>query len=65
MRHLRQRTGLVVCLAITLGCAAVFLGVKAIEYTHKWDLGLLPAAHTCPNFWSLNTTPAFRHGCIR
>ncbi len=41
--QMRQRTGLVVCLAITLGCAAVFLGVKAIEYTHKWDLGLLPA----------------------
>lgn len=41
--QLRQRTGLVICLAITLGCAAMFLGVKAIEYTHKWDLGLLPA----------------------
>lgn len=41
--QLRQRTGLVVCLAITLGCASMFLGVKAIEYTHKWDLGLLPA----------------------
>lgn len=41
--QLRQRTGLVVCLAITLGCAAIFLGVKAIEYSHKWDLGLLPA----------------------
>lgn len=41
--QLRQRTGLVVCLAITLGCAAMFLGIKAIEYTHKWDMGLLPA----------------------
>ncbi|MCA9914591.1 MAG: cytochrome c oxidase subunit 3, partial [Anaerolineae bacterium] len=41
--QLRQRTGLVVCLAMTLGCAAIFLGVKAIEYTHKWELGLLPA----------------------
>ncbi len=41
--QLRQRTGLVISLAITLGCAAIFLGVKAIEYTHKWDLGLLPA----------------------
>ncbi len=39
--QLRQRTGLVICLAITLGCAAMFLGVKAIEYTHKWDIGLL------------------------
>lgn len=41
--QLRQRTGLVVSLAVTLGCAAMFLGVKAIEYTHKWELGLLPA----------------------
>ncbi len=41
--QLRQRTGLVISLAVTLGCAAMFLGVKAIEYTHKWDIGLLPA----------------------
>ncbi len=24
----------------TLGCAAVFMGVKTIEYTHKWDEGI-------------------------
>lgn len=41
--QLRQRTGLVVCLATTLGCAAMFLGIKAVEYTHKWDMGLLTA----------------------
>lgn len=41
--QLRQRTGLVVCLAITLGCASMFLGVKAVEYTHKWDMGLFTA----------------------
>ncbi|MFO0940629.1 MAG: cytochrome c oxidase subunit 3 [Pirellulales bacterium] len=41
--QLRQRGGLVVCLAITLWCASIFLGVKAVEYTHKWDMGLLPA----------------------
>ncbi|MBX3420722.1 MAG: cytochrome c oxidase subunit 3 [Pirellulaceae bacterium] len=42
--QLRQRGGLVLCLAITLWCASIFLGVKAVEYTHKWDLGLLPAS---------------------
>lgn len=42
--QLRQRTGLIIALAVTLGCASMFLGVKAIEYTHKWDLGLLPAS---------------------
>lgn len=41
--QLRQRTGLVVSLAMTLCCASIFLGVKAVEYTHKWDIGLLPA----------------------
>ena len=30
-------------IATTLSCAMVFLGVKAIEYSHKWHLGLLPA----------------------
>jgi cytochrome c oxidase subunit 3 len=48
--QMRQRTGLVICLAITLGCAAMFLGVKAVEYTHKWDLGLLPAGEYVSQF---------------
>ena len=48
--QLRQRTGLVICLATTLGCAAMFLGVKAIEYTHKWELGLLPAGEYVSQF---------------
>ncbi len=46
--QLRQRTGLVIALAITLGCASIFLGVKAIEYSHKWDIGLLPAGFYQP-----------------
>ena len=41
--QLRQRNGLVLCLAITLACASMFLGVKAVEYTHKWDMGLFTA----------------------
>jgi cytochrome c oxidase subunit III len=43
--QLRQRNGLVLCLALTLWCASIFLGVKAVEYTHKWDMGLLPAQY--------------------
>ena len=27
---------------ITMVCAAMFLGVKAIEYSHKWDMGIFP-----------------------
>lgn len=40
--QLKQHTLLVGMLGATLGCAAIFLGVKAVEYTHKWELGLLP-----------------------
>lgn len=40
--QLSQHKLLVALLGITLGCAAVFLGVKTVEYSHKWDLGLLP-----------------------
>ena len=29
---------------ITMVCAAMFLGVKAIEYSHKWDMGIFPGA---------------------
>jgi cytochrome c oxidase subunit III len=29
-------------LGATLSCAAIFLGVKAVEYSHKWGLGLFP-----------------------
>lgn len=38
-----QHKLLTAMLATTLSCATVFLGVKAIEYSHKWHLGLLPA----------------------
>ena len=26
--------------AFTLACAAIFMGVKTVEYTHKWDEGI-------------------------
>lgn len=41
--QLEQHKGLTALLATTLSCAMVFLGVKAIEYSHKWSMGLLPA----------------------
>lgn len=40
--QLRQHQLLVGMLGATLGCAAIFLGVKSVEYSHKWELGLLP-----------------------
>jgi cytochrome c oxidase subunit 3 len=43
--QLSQHRILIAMLGMTLGCAAVFLGVKAVEYTHKWNLGLLPGKY--------------------
>ncbi len=39
--QLGQTRGLLVCLVITLACAAIFLGVKSFEYTEKAHHGLL------------------------
>jgi cytochrome c oxidase subunit III len=39
-----QRRALIACIAITLALAAVFLGVKYIEYKQKWEHGLLWAS---------------------
>lgn len=38
--QIENRKGLVYTVLITLFCAAIFLGIKAVEYTHKWDLGI-------------------------
>ena len=39
--QLGQQRGLVRLLATTLAFASLFLGVKAVEYSHKWGEGLL------------------------
>ncbi len=39
--QLNQRRGLILNLSITLLCAFIFLGVKYVEYSHKWHDGLL------------------------
>jgi len=45
---LGQNRGVVACTGMTIACAAIFLGVKAVEYSHKFDLGLLPGALYVP-----------------
>lgn len=43
----------------TLGCASLFMGVKAIEYTHKWDEGIgagsfykyVEGTHAAHGYW--------------
>ena len=39
--QLGQQKLLVLLLTITLACPSIFLGVKAVEYSHKWDTGVL------------------------
>jgi len=46
--QLGQQKLLVRLLTITLICASIFLGVKAVEYSHKWDLGILWASQFHP-----------------
>ena len=41
--QLEEHKKLASLIATTLCCAMIFLGVKAIEYSHKWEMGLLPA----------------------
>ncbi len=43
-----QTRRLIVGLILTLLCATVFLGVKYVEYKHKWEAGLLPAGQFQP-----------------
>jgi len=43
--QLKQTKILVGMLGATLGCAAMFLGVKSVEYSHKWGIGLLPGRY--------------------
>lgn len=38
--QLGNNKGVATNVLITITCAFVFLGIKAVEYTHKWDLGI-------------------------
>ena len=41
--QLNQRRGLVLCIALTIGCACTFLGIKYIEYAQKFHHHLVPS----------------------
>ena len=43
-----QRRLALALLSITLLCACGFLGIKYVEYRHKWEDGLLPGRHYHP-----------------
>ncbi len=39
--QLGKNKGVAILTLLTMVCAAVFIGVKAVEYSHKWDQGIL------------------------
>ena len=47
--QLGQQRALKALLAVTIACGFVFLGVKAVEYEHKWKEGLLWGARFKPH----------------
>jgi cytochrome c oxidase subunit 3 len=62
--QLEQHRGTAINIVITLVCAAIFLGIKAVEYSHKWELGLLwrssinnPWDYTANQFMMLLSLP--------
>jgi cytochrome c oxidase subunit 3 len=58
--QLGQRRLLALNIVITILCAFAFLGVKYVEYSHKFEDGLLPGVYFNPteHVWE---TPAFKH----
>ncbi len=58
--QLGQRKGLILCLWLTILCGFGFMGIKYIEYTHKWHEGLLWGTHFNPSEEALRH--AFSHG---
>jgi cytochrome c oxidase subunit 3 len=46
--QLGQRRFLVIGIAITIACAFTFLGIKYVEYSHKFEDGLLPGIYFNP-----------------
>ena len=58
--QLGQRRLLALNIGITILCAFAFLGVKYVEYAHKFEDGLLPGVYFNPaeHVWE---TPAFKH----
>ena len=42
--QMRQKSKAMACLAITIVCGCIFMGIKYIEYSHKIHEGLLPGS---------------------
>mgnify|MGYP001552502836 CR=1 FL=1 len=58
--QLAEKKLLMINIVITIACAFTFMGVKYVEYSHKYHDGLLPGKHFQPKeqIWELES---FRH----
>lgn len=50
--QLGRRRALVGLLAVTLACGLIFLGVKFVEYKHKWDHRMVPGQARIASWFS-------------
>jgi cytochrome c oxidase subunit 3 len=55
--QLGRRRALVGLLTVTLLCGFLFLGVKSVEYKHKWDHSLVPGQARITHWFSHDTAP--------
>ena len=54
--QLGRRRSLLGLLAVTLFCGVAFLGVKAVEYKHKWDHHMVPGQARLAHWFSREKT---------
>jgi len=52
-----RRRSLVTLLSVTILCGLGFLGIKAVEYKHKWDHSLVPGQARIAHWFSHAKTP--------
>jgi cytochrome c oxidase subunit III len=52
-----RRRALMATISLTIACGLVFMGVKYVEYSHKYESGLLPGARFNPThqIWELES----------
>jgi cytochrome c oxidase subunit III len=43
-----RRRALIICLILTMLLGTIFIGIKGLEYVHKWEHGLVPGLHFMP-----------------
>ncbi len=55
--QMRNKQGLVLNIVVTILCACTFMGIKYVEYNHKFHDGLLPGKRFAPTHVAWETEP--------